>query len=192
METKFIKIYLFLLIIFNIHFVNAQNADNVKIKDITIDSLSLNDARYRLIDFGQIITKKNWTQEYEEYSRNYTETNYDSIVVLSYKNSRNKTFVDWIKIVGSKHIIRINNNFIQVNDSISIIEKIYPFLYNEYINFIITKNKKNNTITFWGTPIIIDTYDNSKGFYLGSLKFGICNGVIREIIFDLRPDGEYD
>lgn len=191
METKSIKLIFILLINICASSLSAQENNILDIKSIKIDTISLNNARYKPIEFGTIINTKKWTEEFEEYSRAYTEIHYESIIVLSYRNSRDKIFIDWIKVTGSNHKIKIGDILLQVNDSITNIERTLPIVYKNYMDFIL-KNKQNKSINYFGIKLNIETGNRLNEHYYGALKFGIRNGIIKEIMIDLRPDGEYD
>ncbi|OFX49895.1 MAG: hypothetical protein A2X13_15425 [Bacteroidetes bacterium GWC2_33_15] len=190
METKLISIYLFIYILF-VNSCNAQNNEILRLDEITIDTISLEEARYIYKDFGKVKNEKTWIEDYEDYTRKFTEYKYDSIEVLIFSNSTGKKFTNWIKITGSNHQVKINGNIFQVNDSISTLKEIYFDIYNDYIIYTLkNKNIKNNV--HFGKPIFIINKYNKNEYYLGSLKFGIHNGVIKEIIIDLRTEGDYD
>jgi len=191
METKSIKLIFILLINICASSLSAQENNILDIKSIKIDTISLSNARYKPIEFGTIINIKKWTEEFEEYSRAYTEIHYESIIVLSYRNSRDKIFIDWIKVTGSNHKIKIGDILLQVNDSITNIERTLPIVYKNYTDFIL-RNKQNKSINYFGIKLNIETGNRLNENYYGALKFGIRNGIIKEIMIDLRPDGEYD
>lgn len=191
METKSIKLIFILLINICASSLSAQENNILDIKSIKIDTISLSNARYKPIEFGTIINIKKWTEEFEEYSRAYTEIHYESIIVLSYRNSRDKIFIDWIKVTGSNHKIKIGDILLQVNDSITNIERTLPIVYKNYTDFIL-RNKQNKSINYFGIKLNIETGNRLNENYYGVLKFGIRNGIIKEIMIDLRPDGEYD
>jgi hypothetical protein len=190
MGIKSIKILLQMLLFQFSSLIWAQNNEKIELQNIMIDSFSLENGRYVFMNFGVLTNEKKWNEEYEDYSRQYTESTFDSVIVLSYTNSKNKIFTNWIKVTGYSHKVSINNNVFQVNDSIILLKNIYPKVYEEYFEYI-SKNKQPKSIIHFGVPIRIYT-NNSEEFYYGSIKFGILRGIIKEILIDLRPDGEFD
>lgn len=190
MEIKVISIYLFILLQVG-NFCFAQDIDILNLEEISIDSSSLLDARYTLKNFGKVKGEKSWVEDYEDYSRKFTEYSYDSIVMLFFTNNAGNQFTNWIKVLGHNHRIIINGTVFQVNDSISILKEPYPNVYTSYVNYV-SKNKNIKEIIYFGSPILIISRLNKSQSYIGSLKFGIEKGVIKEILIDLRTEGDFD
>jgi hypothetical protein len=169
---------------------NSQNT-TIQLNEITLDSINLNNARYVLKDFGRVISQREWKEEYEDYSRNFFEIQFDSIEVLYYVNSSGKKFVNWIKVYGSNHVVKINNKLFKVNDSVEALKNSCPEVYQNYTNYLL-KNRDNKELGYFGRPLLITNIYKKDESYQGELKFGIIEGYIKEIVIDLRPEGDYD
>jgi hypothetical protein len=186
MATKLISSFLILIT------MSCYSQESIiNLSDISIDSINLNYARYKLKDFGQITKEMEWKEEFEEYTRQFTEIQYDSIEVLYYTNNSEMKFIYWIKIYGSNHILRIRNNILKVNENVNELKNEFLDVYLNYLEF--NQRKLNNKdIIYFGKPILITNLYNKNESYLGEIKFGIKDGIIKEILIDLRTEGDYD
>lgn len=192
METKLIsRIILLLSLFISINNCSSQNKDDLKLENIKIDTVSLFEARYSLKNFGDIQNSKSWTEDYEDYSRKFTELIYDSIEVLYFNNSSGTKFINWIKVTGSNHSVFIKNNIFKVNNDVNKLKNTYPDIYNQYTKYL-EKNKKKQELAYFGKAIIITNKFNKDETYNGSIKFGLLNGYIKEILIDLRTEGDFD
>jgi hypothetical protein len=118
------------------------------------------------------------------------EINYDSIEVVYYKNSSGKKFVNWIKVYGSNHVVKINNEHFKVNVTTDVLKNTFPDVYQLYTNYLIN-NKENKELAYFGRPLLITNMYNKNESYQGELKFGIIKGFIKEILIDMRPEGDF-
>ncbi len=192
METRLISFGFLLTFIFlNRSFTIAQNKEYLTLTEITIDTTRLDDARYVLKTFGKLTHQRSWSEEYDDYSRKFTELRFGSIIVSTYTNKSGRIFTNLIHVTGPNHKVFINNKIFMINDSVSILKNSLPKVYDEYLDFA-NKNKNDKNMNFFGIPILIFNNYNENETYYGSLKFGIQNGIIKEILVDLRPEGEYD
>ena len=190
MGTKSISLIVF--VVFQINsLIYGQKSDIIELQNVMIDSITLENGRYISKNFGIARKERKWVEESEDYSRNLMENDYDSIIVQSYTNTRNKKFINWIKVVGADHNIRIDTNNFHINDSISTLKKSYPLIYDSYIKYIFKSNSPKSVIYF-GLPVRIVSNQSTLEFYKGSIKFGIFKGLIKEILIDFRPEGDFD
>jgi hypothetical protein len=190
MAIRFINI-LILSSLFVTNDCFSQENNSIKLYEITLDTISLNNARYVLKNFGKVNTRKSWIENFDDYSRKFTEIKYDSIEVLFYTNRTGSIFTYWIKVNGSNHLLKINNYKFKVNENVNKLKETYPEIYMDYLNYL-KKNKNINEIIYFGKPILIINKYNKEESYLGSLKFGIIKGIITEILLDLRTEGDFD
>lgn len=168
----------------------SQNSA-ISLEDVKVDKIKLNEARYELKDFGKIMKQRTWKEEYEEDSKQFTELQHDSLEVLYYTNNRGIKYINWIKVSGRNHIVSYKETPYRINQSAESLRGSLPDIYSNYRSYI-SKNPNTTDTIYLGRPIkIVNKYNRSES-YEGAFKFGIKNHKIKEIMIDLRPDGDYD
>jgi len=186
------SISLTMLIVFSLFWgTQAQGRKVLLLKEIFIDTISIQNKISMIEKFGILKNERSWTENHEDYSKTYSERTYDS-VIIQFFSIKNKVYIDWIKVVGSSHIISIRNTILHVKDSIVKLRNVLPTITEDYYEYIKKNNKSSNVIIYFGFPLEIKTNTSPSETYNGSLKFGIKNKVIEEILIDFRSEGEYD
>lgn len=189
METKSLRLNILVcLFVININLI-AQPKNFIDIRDVKLNNVSLENARYEQINFGTVKNDSSWILELEDYTRNYHMTSFDSIMVLSFITSSNNKYSDWIKVFGNSHKLNILNTYYSINDSISKFKTTFPIVIEDYQKYTI-KNKSDKSTIYIGVPLRIQTKDGD--YFFGSMKFGIWKGIVKEFLIDMRPDGEFD